>query len=481
MDGDKSDTTTEFLHENVPSTSVPMCSSDIIAEAVTNINGDLGSTTLNLLKKLGVEEKRRFFDVDGCVQWIKSKGFKRIALQFPDYMLPFASQVIYWLEQEINATMFILADTSYRSCCVDDIAAEHANADSIIHYGEACLSEYSSRFPVRYVFGNYSVDTKSFSNAIESNRTRLTSNCVLLYDVAYTNFIEANYESSINLLIPNLINAIPSTTNVAPTASGDIISLGRKIPENFADLSNVTVVFMGSDDSPLLTLWLMTHTNCTNVLSYDACSGCHCFFPSNSLRQLKKRLFLIEKLKDAATIGAVVCSLGISGYVEATNRLATLCANANKKFYVISVGKLNVAKLSNFATDIDAFVIISCPFGIILNTADFYSPVVSFFEAEFALNPAKEPFVLNGWTTDYRVFKNDNDADFSLVSSKIRSMHVSETSTSPASNQISLYNAGSYFGDKAWKGLDDTRTGDESVELCEGRKGVASHYESEAI
>ena len=35
---------------------------------------------------------------------------------------------------------FILADTTYGSCCVDEVAANHANADLIVHYGRTCLS-----------------------------------------------------------------------------------------------------------------------------------------------------------------------------------------------------------------------------------------------------------------------------------------------------------------------------------------------------
>ena len=27
------------------------------------------------------------------------------------------------------------------SCCIDEVAAEHVNADLIIHYGRACLSQ----------------------------------------------------------------------------------------------------------------------------------------------------------------------------------------------------------------------------------------------------------------------------------------------------------------------------------------------------
>lgn len=37
------------------------------------------------------------------------------------------------------------------SCCVDEIAAEHAKCDSIIHFGSSCLSP-SSRLPVALVF-----------------------------------------------------------------------------------------------------------------------------------------------------------------------------------------------------------------------------------------------------------------------------------------------------------------------------------------
>jgi len=36
--------------------------------------------------------------------------------------------------------VFILGDTSYGSCCVDEVAASHIEADGIIHFGRACLS-----------------------------------------------------------------------------------------------------------------------------------------------------------------------------------------------------------------------------------------------------------------------------------------------------------------------------------------------------
>lgn len=32
--------------------------------------------------------------------------------------------------------IFVTGDTSYGSCCVDEVSAQHLKADAIIHYGE---------------------------------------------------------------------------------------------------------------------------------------------------------------------------------------------------------------------------------------------------------------------------------------------------------------------------------------------------------
>ena len=36
---------------------------------------------------------------------------------------------------------FILGDTPYGDCCVDEVNGEHLNADLIIHFGHFCASE----------------------------------------------------------------------------------------------------------------------------------------------------------------------------------------------------------------------------------------------------------------------------------------------------------------------------------------------------
>jgi len=74
---------------------------------------------------------------------------KKVSLQFPDELLFLSSTIVKVLKEKINEKipendihLYVLADTSYGSCCVDEVAAEHVDSKLIIHYGHSCLSRY---------------------------------------------------------------------------------------------------------------------------------------------------------------------------------------------------------------------------------------------------------------------------------------------------------------------------------------------------
>ena len=48
---------------------------------------------------------------------------------------------------------FVLGDTSYGECCVDEVNAEHLNADLIVHFGQTCAS-HNSRISTIFVLEN---------------------------------------------------------------------------------------------------------------------------------------------------------------------------------------------------------------------------------------------------------------------------------------------------------------------------------------
>lgn len=55
---------------------------------------------------------------------------------------------------------------------------------------------------------------------------------------------------------------------------------------------------------------------------------------------LRKRLFLVEKLKDAKNVGLVIGTMSVRGFKEAIERIRKLCKVANKRIYVFSVGRV---------------------------------------------------------------------------------------------------------------------------------------------
>lgn len=83
-----------------------------------------------------------FYEIDRTADEIIKGDFKRIALQFPDELLHDSVPIYRALKARIGEgqDLYVLADTSYGSCCVDEVAAQHVDADAMVHYGHACMS-----------------------------------------------------------------------------------------------------------------------------------------------------------------------------------------------------------------------------------------------------------------------------------------------------------------------------------------------------
>lgn len=74
---------------------------------------------------------------------------------------------------------------------------------------------------------------------------------------------------------------------------------------------------------------------------------------------IKKKHYIKEKINDSTHIGILICSLSIKDLLEHIDRVKYLCKRANKKCYIFSVGRPNVAKLANFPEVINSSVLIN--------------------------------------------------------------------------------------------------------------------------
>ncbi|XP_049947360.1 2-(3-amino-3-carboxypropyl)histidine synthase subunit 2 [Schistocerca serialis cubense] len=436
------------------------------------------------------------YEIERCAEWIREIGAKTICLQFPDKLLPDSVDVSLKLQKLLaHNQVFILGDTSYGSCCVDEVTAQHVNADAIIHFGHACLS-LTDRIPVLHIFEKYSLDIEQFVCEFTNNFQK-HENLILLYDVAYEHCISRIRERLCsdysNLLIPSL--------NISVHVEESNVICGRcfSVPRETV-ISDYTVVFLGKNERTFQNIVL--ELSGAKVFIFDP-------FDANVLRAhnvsnnkfLMKRMFLIEKVKDARIIGILVGTLGISKYLTAIDRIKNIAKERGKKCYIVVVGKPNVPKLANFP-EIDVFVLLACPENSFTNER-FFKPLVTAYDFELACNPNR-PWS-NIYLTNFQDFLCDDSdmntsvdwlqydlSNVSLTGGHLQTMEkydeeavneVSGTSTvSLKSNTaLSLHGAsGSHFlASRSWRGLEQNLGQTKVEHASKGRSGIPMRYDNE--
>ena len=143
-----------------------------------------------------------FFDVQKTLRWVFAHRFLRVALQLPDGLLRAAPALAARLQTLASEHakvgtpapfFFVLGDTSWGACCVDEIAAAHASADCLVHYGHSCGSR-AVGLPVLYIFGTARLDMATAGSSLASELLAARENggrVLLLWQPALSHLLPA--------------------------------------------------------------------------------------------------------------------------------------------------------------------------------------------------------------------------------------------------------------------------------------------------
>ncbi|KAI6014347.1 putative diphthamide synthesis protein-domain-containing protein [Pisolithus marmoratus] len=483
-----------------------------------------------------------FFEIERTAKEIRDGGYKRIALQFPDELLHESVPIYRLLKQRVDEgqEMYVLADTSYGSCCVDEVAAQHVDADAMVHYGHACLSQ-TSRLPVIYVFGRKPIDVDSCAkqvvDVIVSNDESVSS-VLIRHDVAYSyragEIIKELRDRTAATATRIVYHGVPTQMEPSPARSkSDSSPTPEKHEDNdtlrtesSADLveDDGVIIYIG-DESLTLTNILMTHSS-NKVYSYNPATNIVRLESGRTNKLLMRRFAAVQKARDADVFGILVGTLGVASYLSVITYLRNLLSRATKKSYTISVGKLNPAKLANFM-EIECFVLAACPENSLIESKDFFKPIITPHELKVALLPEgtwlgryilnfdhliaenecqSSEFSANQTTTMKEAVKDgteDADADsdrpsFSLITGKYRQARQfgveedkADVSDSGDASAVVIRNqetsvaklsdsaAALFLQSRTYRGLD-ARVGKDTPSVLEhGRSGIARGYTDE--
>ncbi|KAG6034956.1 Diphthamide biosynthesis protein 2 [Claviceps sp. LM458 group G5] len=348
---------------------------------------------------LSDEELQRCYEIPRTAEEIRSGGWKRIALQFPDAMLVDAPRVVQTLEAQLSEDgdesrrIHILADTSYSACCVDEIAAEHADSDVVVHYGRTCLSP-TSRLPVIYVYTSHELNHGAVVERFAAEFVDKDAMVVVMADLTYQDHVDDIVH---DLRAAGYANVKGTTVERNPTA----MIPNRKIegPDMTDDEIKSHSLLHISDPPTGLLLALQTRFASLHVLcTTNSAAAPTIDNPTTRAAGLLRRRFArVLSLAAAGVVGILVNTLSVSNYLASIDLLRKKMARAGKKSYTVVVGKLNPAKLANFA-EIEGWVVVGCwESGLVEDDAGYWRPVVTPFEMEVALVREEERLWGNEW------------------------------------------------------------------------------------
>lgn len=306
--------------------------------------------------------------------------------------------------------LWILADTSYSACCVDEVAAEHVNADLVVHFGDACLNPVAS-IAAMYVFGRAQLDMEHLVAQFEE-RYSAGADVVLMADAPHTHLLQAlqarlpHHNTVVaDLHVQDSSHIVGYTPGQAE--AGQLTTLNRVFPisedtEDDIGGENIGAALMDYDlfhlTVPEAPRMLQLTTKFASVTTYDP-----------TLRQmsqgpfpnLMRRYRYMHLARAAGTVGILVNTLSLAHTRSLMEGMARKIKEAGKKHYLFVVGKPNVAKLANFDA-IDMWCVLGCDHqGIILDqTSQYYKPIVTPYELLLALSD--ELTWTGKWVTDFR-------------------------------------------------------------------------------
>ncbi|KAK4476687.1 hypothetical protein RD792_015847 [Penstemon davidsonii] len=482
-----------------------------------------------------------FWMVRVAEQCLKEDPDNRCTMeQFPDEVLKDSMMVVKALRRELNSgvKLYVMADTTYGSCCVDEVGAAHVNAQCVIHYGHTCLSPTSS-LPALFIFGKASISATNCARNLLHYGVESQKPVLVLFGLEYAHAIPEIKE----IFACNITKICESTSMPEPLyadVSGSVMSpaeastaanqLGlvdsHVVIESLAEGTSKNykigglswrlpkghkvedyLLFWIGLDNPAFVNVVLTFNSC-EIVRYDATKDCLITEVSQHKKILKRRYFLVEKAKDANMIGILVGTLGAAGYLHIIHQMKELITRAGKKSYTFVMGRPNPAKLANFP-ECDVFINVSCAQTALLDSKEFLAPIITPFEAMLALDrgsqwtgeyvlefqdliastsierelseEARFSFFEGGYVEDLNLRENNEveNGVAALVNITEKALKVRDDDSLQSVTKSIAKSGAEYFAGRSYHGLEINGTNSHPDKFLTGRSGKASGYKDE--
>jgi diphthamide biosynthesis protein 2 len=386
------------------------------------------------------------YEIERTIREIRERKWRRIALQFPDQMLVDAPRVYRELalglrkvrknektargeEVEINGKtgqetkvqveekamevdmsklslnekeeedekLCILGDTSYGACCVDEIAAEHVDAEVVVHYGRSCLSP-TARLPVIYVFTERPLDIQEVVGVFRETYKEKDGKILLMADIPFASHVSRIYEA-LNVKGEGYSGIFATEVIHDPSSALPNRTVPRDVEVDVTALRDYQLFHIGEPPTALL-LTLSSRVGSIHIYPTDTPGQPAKAILASSALALRRRYAMLTSLSTVSIYGILINTLSVKNYLEIVEHVKKQIAAAGKKSYTFVVGKINAAKIANFA-EIGGWIVIGCWESSLVESKEFYRPLITPFELGLALQDDGERIWTGEWEADF--------------------------------------------------------------------------------
>jgi len=206
----------------------------------------------------------------------------------------------------------------------------------------------------------------------------------VLYDRLHTDGYNNVYATDI---IHNPASPLPNRT-VPPGASES-----KEALREYA-------LFHISDPPTSLLLTLYSRVASIHIYSTSTLSAAVSSADRSTAMSLRRRYALLTSLSTTPIFGILINTLSVKNYMHILSHVQARITAAGKKYYTFVVGKVNAAKVANFS-EVGGWVVIGCWESILIESKDFWRPMITPWELGVALQGDEERVWTGEWEADF--------------------------------------------------------------------------------
>jgi diphthamide biosynthesis protein 2 len=203
---------------------------------------------------------------------------------------------------------------------------------------------------------------------------------VLMADIPYTHHIPQLYE---RLSADGYENLFATEVIRDPSSLLPNRTVPLEIQDNPDKLKEHSIFHIANPPTSLLLI-LSSRVKRIHILPTNSPPPTGSLQEATSTASLRRRYALVTRLPAIPILGILINTLSVANYMSALQHCQSLISRAGKKSYTFVVGKVNPAKLANFA-EIGAWVVIGCWESSLIESKEFLAPIVTPFELEVGL------------------------------------------------------------------------------------------------